>query len=157
MMHAGGKDHQASRCHREQNAGVAAEKEVSHALKSLLLDVCLVLDDVSFPYGNLDHVVIKPDGTTILIETKSHRGVVTWNGKQLLINKRPFSSNPITQINRSIPWIRRVAKQLFGRNPWIVTVLVFPNARVLIRRSIKRINVLGLNDLLVFIRKYQRA
>ncbi len=134
----------------------AAEKEVGRMLAELLLDGCLVLNDVPFPYGNLDHLVIRPDGTVFLIETKSHRGKVTWDGKRLLINRRPFSSNPICQINRSIRWVRQMAKRLFGHNPWIVAILAFPNAQVVIRRPVKRINVLNSKDILAFIRAYRR-
>lgn len=134
----------------------AAEKEVGRMLTQLLLDGCLILNDVQFPYGNLDHLVIRPDGSVFLIETKSHRGVVTWDGKRLLINKRHFATNPICQVNRSIRWVRHMAKRLFGRNPWIVAVLVFPNAQVLLRRPVKRINVLNSKNLLAFIRAYKR-
>ena len=133
---------------------VMAEEEVGRLLSKLLLDGYLVLNNIPFPYGNLDHLVIRPDGTIYLLETKSHHGRVTWNGKQLLINGRPFSSNPITQVNRSIRWIRKMTKQLFVWNPWIVSVLVFPNATVAIRRSVKRVNVMAAEDLLSFIRNY---
>jgi hypothetical protein len=131
-----------------------AENKVSRLLTSLLRDGCLIFNDVPFPYGNLDHLVIRPKGTTFLIETKSHRGKVTWDGKQLLINGRPFSSNPMCQINRSIRWVRRITQQLFRRNPWIVSVLVFPNATVAVNRSVKRVNVLSSDNLLQFIRNY---
>lgn len=140
-------------CPRERS-WATAEREVGELLTQLLFDGCLVLNDVPFPYGNLDHVVIRPDRTLFLIETKSHRGKVSWNGKHLLINGRPFSRNPLCQINRSIRWVRRMAKQLCGVNPWIVAVLVFPNADVLIRRSVKRVNVMGADNLLEFIRSY---
>jgi len=135
-------------------SGLEAEREVGELLTQLLLDDCLVLNDVPFPYGNLDHIVIRPDRTIFLVETKSHRGKVSWNGKQLLINGRPFSRNPFCQFNRSIRWVRRMAKRLFGMNPWIVAVLVFPNAEVSFRRAIKRMNVLASRDLLAFIRSY---
>jgi len=134
-----------------------AEEAVGRMLTSLLVDGYLVLNNVPFPYGNLDHLVIRPDGVVFLLETKSHRGKVAWSGTQLLINRRPFASNPIAQVNRSIRWIREIAKQVFGENPWVVAVLVFPNARVSIRHSIKRINVMTLKDLLPFIRSYRRA
>jgi hypothetical protein len=139
-----------------EHGWATAEREVGELLTQLLLDGCLVLNDVPFRYGNLDHVVIRPDRTIFLIETKSHRGKVTWNGKQLLINGRPFSRNPICQINRSIRWVRRMAKQLCGVNPWIVAVLVFPNANVLIHRSVKRVNVMSADNLLDFIRAYSQ-
>jgi len=135
---------------------LAAEREVGELLTKLLLDGCLVLNDVPFPYGNLDHVVIRGDRTVFLIETKSHRGKVSWNGNQLLINGRPFARNPIGQLNRSIRWLRKMAQRLCGVNPWIVAVLVLPNADVLIRRSVKRVNVLRAGNLLRFIRNYKR-
>ena len=157
-------------CRTGEHGWATAEWEVGELLTQLLLDGCLVLNDVPFRYGNLDHVVIRlrpraphgyagqvrPDITVFLIETKSHRGKVSWNGKQLLINGRPFSRNPLCQINRSIRWVRRMAKQLLGVNPWIVAALVFPNADVLIHRSVKRANVLAGRDLLTFIRSYQQ-
>jgi len=40
-------------------------------------------------------------------------------------------------------------------NPWIVAVLVFPNAQVLIKRSVKRVNVMTSQDMPMFIRKYK--
>jgi hypothetical protein len=133
---------------------VVAEKKIGRLLTLLLLDGCLVLNDVPFPYGNLDHLVIKPDLTTFLIETKSHHGTVTWDGKQLLVNKRPFSSNPICQINRSIRWMRHMIGLLLGRKPWIVSILVYPNAKVEIGRSVKRVNVMEAGTLVAFIRNY---
>ena len=150
-------------------SGLEAEREVGELLTQLLLDGCLVLNDVPFPYGKLDHIVIRlrprpphgyagqvwPDKTVFLIETKSHRGEVSWNSRQLLLNGRPFCKNFFCQINRSIRWMRQTAKGLFGVNPWIVAVLVFPNAQVLIKRSVKRVNVMTSQDMPMFIRKYK--
>ncbi len=135
---------------------LAAEKRVARLLARLIADGCLVLNDVPFPYGNLDHLVIRPDGTVFELETKAHRGTVTWDGKRLLIDKRPFTRNPISQVHRSIRWLRQMAKRLFGHNPWIVAILVFPNAQVLIRQPVKRISVLNAKDILTFIRAYRR-
>jgi len=139
-----------------EHGWTAAEQEVGALLTELLLDGCLVLNDVPFPYGNLDHIVIRGDQTIFLVETKAHRGQVRWDGRQLLINGRPFARNPICQLNRSIRWIRKMATQLFGVNPWIVAVLVLPNADIQIHRAVKRINVLRAVDLLGFIRAYRR-
>jgi hypothetical protein len=135
---------------------MTTEREVGELLTKLMLDGCLVLNDVPFPYGNLDHVVIRDDRTVFLIETKAHQGKVSWNGRQLLINGRPFSRNPIGQLNRSIRWIRKMTQRLCGENPWIVAVLVLPNADILVCHSVKRVNVLRARDLLGFIRTYKR-
>ena len=136
-------------------SGLEAEREIGELLTKLLFDGYLVLNDIKFKYGNLDHIVIRPDKTVFLIETKSHRGEVSWNGRQLLLNGRPFCKNYLCQINRSIRWMRQTAKGLFGVNPWIVAVLVFPNAQVLIKRSVKRVNVMTSQDMPMFIRKYK--
>ncbi len=139
-----------------RDSGLEAEQEIRELLATLVEDGCLVLNDVPFPYGNLDHIVVRPDKTIFLIETKSHKGRVTWNGKELLINGQPFSRNPICQMNRGIRWMQSLAKQLFGTNPWIVAVLVFPNATVSFRRPVKRINVITAQNLLAFIRSYPK-
>ena len=136
-------------------SGLEAEREIGELLTKLLLDGYLVLNDIKFKYGNLDHIVIRPDKTVFLIETKSHRGEVSWNGRQLLLNGRPFCKNYLCQINRSIRWMRQTAKRLFGVNPWIVAVLVFPNAQVLIKRSVKRVNVMNSKGLPAFIKTYK--
>ena len=138
----------------DERSWLTAEREVGELLTNLLLDGCLVLNDVPFPYGNLDHVVIREDQTVFLIETKSYRGKVSWNGRQLLVNSRPFARNPIGQLNRSIRWMRKMAQRLCGVNPWIVAILVFPNGSVRIRQPVKRVNVIEASRLLKFIRKY---
>jgi Nuclease-related domain len=131
-----------------------AEREVCRLLSKLIPEGCLVLNDVAFPYGNLDHLVIRRDGVAFLVETKSHRGRVTWDGRQLLINGRQFSSNPISQLNRSIPWVRKLTAPSCSRKPWIVAILVFPYANVAVRRSVKRVNVVHVSRLLSFIQNY---
>ena len=137
-------------------ACVVAERHVSRLLADLLSEGYLVLNDIPFKYGNIDHAVIRPDGTIFLLETKSHKGTVTTDGKRILINAKPLKTNPIGQVMRSIRWIKDLAKRLSGKNPWIVAVLVFPNARVIIKRSVKRVNVLPADRLIEFIRTYAR-
>ncbi len=131
-----------------------AENRVSEMLLGLLPDGYLVLNDIKYRYGNIDHVVIRPDGVIFLIETKSHRDRVTTDGKRILVGGRPLKRNPISQVMRSIRWIRDMAKRLSGKNPWVVAIVVFPNASVDFRRSIKRVNAVNLQDLLSFIRQY---
>ncbi len=131
-----------------------AEREVCRLLANLIPEGCIVLNDVAFPYGNLDHLVIRPDRTVFLVETKSHHGEVSWDGRQLLINGRQFSSNPISQLNRSIPWVRKLTAPSCSRKPWIVAILVFPYAKVALRRSVKCVNVMHISRLLPFIQKY---
>jgi len=118
------------------------------------MDRFIITNDVKFRYGNIDHLVIRDDGAIFLIETKSHVGRVTTDGKQLLLNGRPFQDNYLCQVNRTIRWLRRMARTMFRANPWFVTALVFPNAQVPIRRALKNVNVMDAKRLLDFIRAY---
>lgn len=140
--------------HDRKSAWKEAEARVGETLLELLNDGYLILNDIKYRYGNIDHVVVRPDGAIFLCETKAHQGRVTTDGKRILVNGRPLKRNPISQVMRSIRWIRDLAKHLSGKNPWVVAVVVFPNADVTVRRSIKRINVVTLQDLLAFIRQY---
>lgn len=133
-----------------------AEKRVGEVLLRLLSDGYFILNDIRYRYGNIDHVVIRPDGMGFVLETKSHTGRVTTDGHRILINGRPLETNPISQVMRNIRWIRNLAKRLSGKNPWIVAVLVFPNACVTFRHSVKRVNVMSVTELLSFIRGYRK-
>lgn len=150
-----GKESEARR-QKQFARGREAEERVAKALGKLVSEGYLVLNDIEYPYGNIDHLVIRPDRTIFLIETKSHRGRVTWNGRQLLLNSRPFRSNYLCQVNRGIRWLRRVCESLFGVSPWIVAVLVFASAEVRIKCAVKRVNVMKLGWLLEFVRAYRR-
>jgi hypothetical protein len=54
---------------RREPAWRVAELRVGEALCELLLDGYLILNDVKYRYGNIDHAVIRPDGTIFLVET----------------------------------------------------------------------------------------
>ena len=125
-------------------------------LTPILAGPDLILNDIKFKYGNIDHAVIRLGGTIFLVETKSHKGNVTTDGMRILINATPLKTSPIAQVMRSIRWIRNLTKPLFGKTLWIVAVLVFPNARVMVKRSVKRVNVISADRLIEFIRTYAR-
>lgn len=131
-----------------------AEQLVSDTLLGLVPEDYVVLNDVKFKYGNIDHLVIRPDGCIFLIETKSHRGKVTTDGKRILVNGKPLGRNPVSQVMRSIRWIKALVKRLSVKGLWVVSLVAFPNARVAFRGSIGRVNVVNLRDLLGVIRQY---
>ena len=135
---------------------MAAEQKVARLLSKLTREHYLVFNDVEFRYGNIDHLVVRPDGVLFMVETKAHKGNVTTDGKQVLLNAKPFVASPLSQINRSIRWLRNMTEPPFAAHSWIVAVLVFPNARVKVNRSVKRLNVLSADRLIAFIRSYTR-
>ena len=131
---------------------VLAEKHVAGLLAELRDEGCLVLNNIGFKYGNIDHVVIRPDGIIVLLETKSCHGLVTWSGRQLLLKGKPFRKNYLSQVNRSIRWLRQTAKRIWKVNPWFVAIIVFPNADVDIKRPVKHVHVMNSRELVRFIR-----
>ena len=138
---------------RRLSRGERAERIVAARLSTLPADKFIVLNDVQAKYGNIDHLVIRSDGAVFLIETKSHVGSVSWNGRQLLLNGQPFRKNYLCQINRNIRWVRGEIKRSDHANPWIVAILVFPLARVRVLRAAKRVIVIGLNKLEAIVRR----
>jgi len=147
---------------RREIRGKYAERQVFRILRELDEDCYAVFNDVEARYGNIDHVVVSRAGAVFLVETKSHRGKVTYDGKQLLLNGRPFEKDFIAQINRNIVWLRERIKEAAGTNVWIVSVLVFTNAimysekgkPVLRLRPVNRINVINSRYLKPLIKSY---
>lgn len=137
-----------ARRRRQIARGAHAEKQVFRILRELGNDYA-VFNGVAARYGDIDHVVIRRDGAVFLIETKSHHGNVTYDGKRLLLNGHTFEKDFIAQINRNIPWLWEKIRLATGVNVWIVAVLVFINGivysdkgkSVLRLRPVKRVNV----------------
>jgi hypothetical protein len=68
--------------------GAAGEIAVGFILDGFPDDYC-VINDLTTPLGNLDHVVVGPTGVFV-IDTKNWRGVVSADGKgELLLNGNP--------------------------------------------------------------------
>jgi hypothetical protein len=120
-----------------------AERKVRRFLEDLPMDHFMVMNDVRFKYGNIDHLVLRNDGAVFMIETKSHRGTVTFDGKRLLENGRPFTRNPVTQMNRNIRWFREWSLRMTGKSIWFTAILVFPEAKLQIARRAKGIECVG--------------
>lgn len=146
---------------RRKIRGRHAERQVFRILRELDEDYA-VFNDVEARYGNIDHVVVSRAGAVFMIETKSHRGKVTYDGKQLLLNGKPFEKDFIGQINRNIVWLRERIKKTTDTNVWIVAVLVFTNAimysekgkPVLRLRPVNRINVINSRYLKPLLKSY---
>lgn len=80
---------------RKAKRGEVAERSVARELERLD-DRFHVIHDVIVGPGNIDHVVIGPSGLFI-VETKSHPGLVTFNGERLLHSGRPFEKDFLAQ------------------------------------------------------------
>jgi hypothetical protein len=110
--------------------GAAGEIQVGNLLTKLPDGFC-VINDLSTPNGNIDHVVVGPTGVFVL-DTKAWRGVVTADGKgELLLNGQPTDK----------PYVRQFVGRMMGVREKVLTlapgmevrhnaVFVFTAARV---------------------------
>jgi hypothetical protein len=124
---------------REKDAlrGADAEVTVGEILKSLP-DDDIVLHDIPARFGNIDHLVFRRDGAIFLIETKSHGGTIDERRAERFIS----------QTHENIFWLRDLLKQRLGCDMWINAAIVFPNAHVTVRRTIRGVDIVGADFLL---------
>ena len=90
-----------------------------------------VINDLTTPFGNLDHVVIGPTGVYIL-DTKSWRGVVTADGRgELILNGQPLDKPHIRRfVARTMSIRDRVRALAPDLDPYFDSVFVFTSAKV---------------------------
>jgi hypothetical protein len=90
-----------------------------------------VINDLSTPYGNLDHVVVGPTGVFVL-DAKNWRGVVQADGKgELLLNTKPTDKAYIRNfVGRFMGVKEKVRALTNGADPYFQGLFVFTAARV---------------------------
>jgi hypothetical protein len=115
--------------------GAAGEILVGNILADFPDDFC-VINDLTTPSGNLDHVVIGPTGVFVL-DTKNWRGVVSPDGKgELLLNGQPTDKPYIRQfVGRMLGARDRVLALAPGLDPFCQALFVFTAARVDAKRG----------------------
>jgi hypothetical protein len=110
--------------------GAAGEIHVGNILTDFP-DEFFVINDLTTPSGNLDHVVVGPTGVFVL-DTKNWRGVVSSDDKgELLVNGQPTDKPYIRQFVGRMLGIRdRVLALAPGLDPFYQALFVFTAARV---------------------------
>ena len=110
--------------------GANGEDLVAQALERFP-DEFKVINDLTTPFGNLDHVVVGPTGV-FLLDTKNWRGVVSPDGKgELLCNGKPTDKSFVRQFVGRIMGIKERVKALApSLDPYFQAVFVFTSARV---------------------------
>ena len=137
---------------RERNAlrGAEGEDRVAEIMESLP-DGFHVYHDVDTGRGDIDHVLISPEGGVFVVETKAHGGRVTFERGQMLINGRRPEKDFIVQALRNTYWVRDEIKRQTGKEVWVHVALVFANAFVDEHGPIRSVQVMNRNDLGAFI------
>jgi hypothetical protein len=109
--------------------GAAGENAVAKILENLPEDYC-VINGLTTPFGDLDHVVVGPTGVYIL-DTKNWKGVVAADGKgELLLNGKSTDKPMVKPLVTRMMNVKDKIKTLSNLDPFFKVVLVFPIARV---------------------------
>jgi hypothetical protein len=114
----------------DMRRGAAGEIHVGNILTDFPDDFC-VINDLTTPFGNLDHVGVGPTGVFVL-DSKSWRGAVSADGKgELLLNGQPTDKPHVRQFVGRMLGIRdRVLALAPGLDPYYQALFVFTAARV---------------------------
>jgi hypothetical protein len=127
--------------------GAAAEERVARILDGEYPGEFFVINDVMFPGGNIDHVVISRSGAVFTIETKSGGRRVDARGETLLLDGKPFERDPVQQALREAMWVKERLGEVVGQKPYVTAVVLFTDAYVNVRERIRDVNIASLGFL----------
>jgi hypothetical protein len=147
--------------------GYEGENKVSKILSSTLSDEYYLINDimVSDGYGNIDHVVLGPNGIFV-IETKNYGGKIACYGDEWTrqySSKKPGSfsrfihfelGSPSKQAKRNSMRIKRViesSKTFKSRRIWVEGIVVFANQNADLNINNPTLPILKIGELPSFI------
>lgn len=113
--------------------GLDSEALVYEELKKLP-DEYIVVQDVKIPNTktNIDFVVFGPNGI-FAIEVKSHKGAITYNGKQLLRNGYQLEKNFLWQVHAESRALTEYLQANVDRSLYANPILVFSNSKAIMK------------------------
>ncbi len=143
-------------CKRAVNArqGAVAEEDEVGNLPSDFPARYFVAHDVVSRRGNIDHVVVSPKGI-LIIETKSHEGVITCEGEMLKRDGKPFQMDFIKQAWAQAFSIRDLLAGLGISAPKPQPVLLFANADVQVRTQVRGVEIISRGYLSAYFQRLQ--
>ena len=101
--------------------GKRGEGTIWYELRSLPGDYCVFQDIKMDGGGNIDFVVLGPVGLFAL-EVKSHTGDITFNGRELEVDRRPFERDLLKQAKGEALFINNYLKAKIGRDIFVQPV-----------------------------------
>ncbi len=135
---------------RYANDGAKGESETAMLLAGLP-STFTVFNDIAFGGYNVDHVVVGSSGVWV-IETKSHRGVVTESADGVRVDGQPMYRDPRRQARGCAAEIAKVICKVTGVRHWVEAIVCFPRATVLTNGSPAATCVLSRQQLLARLR-----
>lgn len=115
--------------------GAGAELIVMRNLEELG-DEYKIINDFQTGRGNIDHICVGPTGIFV-IETKAHKGSISYDGGKLKRNKQDLEKYFLKQTKAGCFFIDQLIKEKLGKDYYIVSILIFANA-VIDRQTINR-------------------
>ncbi|MFN3422079.1 MAG: nuclease-related domain-containing protein [Armatimonadota bacterium] len=110
--------------------GAKAEEEIRDILSGLSDDY-IIFHDIRSPYGNIDHVVFdRVNNRIFLLETKSHKGRIRFDGWKLSREGRPFEKDFIKQVSENAKWLKETLEKETSTKVYVNPVIVFTNAYI---------------------------
>jgi len=144
------------------NKGIKGEKIVAEYLKKQLTRDYIIFNDVKFPgsRGNLDHVVVGPNGVFV-IETKNLSGFFVIDNKEWLFKKHSFLNVPlkryITQPGKQVLTNAKDLNKFLNSNSvnlndlWVNPIVTLIKNNYKIKNKPKHYNIVNLTSIPEFI------
>lgn len=136
---------------KRADRGAVAEEKVGDFLNSLP-EGNFVIHDFDSGKGNIDHILINTKGIFTL-ETKSHKGDVTFDGEKLLRGNHPFEKDFLSQAWAECFTVRNVLQGWGITSPKADPIILFTNAYVKVRGKAKGVEILSLKYLPKFLER----
>ena len=129
--------------------GAVAEESVDGLLEALPNNY-FVINDFVTKKGTTDYIVVGPKGI-LTIETKSHKGVVTNNGGNLLRDGHPFEKDFIKQAWAQSYFVRDLLAEKGVCALRTQPVILFTDADVQVKERVRGVQIIGIKDLHAFL------
>jgi len=133
--------------------GFHGEQEVSRALQNLG-DTYYVVNDARIPGGNIDHIVLGPNGVFVL-ETKNFTGRVRCEGDRWVDRRdRDIRRSPSLQVKRNAARVRERVREFertllkeFPRIGWVHAMVVLSDPEVQVNLRSPAVQVVRVGEL----------
>jgi hypothetical protein len=129
--------------------GAVAEESVDGLLEALPNNYFVISDFVT-KKGTTDYIVVGPKGI-LTIETKSHKGIVTNNGGNLLRDGHLFEEDIIKQTWAQSYFVRDLLAEKGVCALRTQPVIVFTDADVQVKEKVRGVKIIGIKDFHAFL------
>ena len=101
----------------------------------------VIFDNMLYNNSEIDHVIFNSGKGLFIINAIPDKGEVTYNGSQLLINRRP-RSEPIKKALRDTFWVKAAIREHIGIDVHVTSLVVSRFARVRLDGPILGVSVI---------------